>query len=154
MSICHFNHSFYFSGETSSPKSFAHLAKFSADIYPLSSSSYILNTFFNSSSWFLISIYSAINAVNSSLSIAPEPSLSHYVIFYLTSSFFKKIPNAFIASLSSFTSIDPDLSLSNNKNALSISSFYSSVNSLAFFVTLFIIFFLFPGYEPSPGIVL
>ena len=80
--------------------------------------------------------------VNSYLSIAPEPSLSTCISFIRTSSFFRKMPRAFMASFSSFTSMEPDLSLSNNKKALSISYICSSVKVLILCKVLLTTFFL------------
>ena len=75
--------------------------------------------------------------------MAPEPSLSTLVIIILTSSLFKNMPKAFNASFNSNISIVPDLSLSNSRKALSISSTYSLVKYLVFFVVFLMIFFRF-----------
>ena len=128
---------------TGSSRSLPQRKRFECEIRPLSSSSYILNVFDNSWYWSLFSIYSAMSAVNSSWSMAPEPSLSTLVIIYLISSLLRKIPRAFNASFNSWISILPDLSLSNNKKAFSISSIYSCVRYLVFLETFLIIFFLF-----------
>ena len=121
--------------------------KFSAVMRPLSSSSQTLKTFLNSSSCYLPSICSAMSAVNSSRSMVPEPSLSTRYIVSLTLSFVRKMPSAFMASFNSKTSIVPDPSLSKRWNALSISSFYSSVSFFIIFVVTRTILILFT--EPS-----
>lgn len=88
--------------------------------------------------------------MNSLRSMQPEPSTSIRIICCLTSSFFRKIPRAFMASRSSATSMVPDLSLSKRKKALSISSHYSSeMVFMILFIFLNIRFFLYIMFPMS-----